>query len=366
MNLFDWSQGLPDKTWLGSTKLVANYVAPKGDSGLDQLSIAPGAGRAGKDCLLVTSPDARAGLPGFWVMRGRGNGKGSVANLSTNDGYLAGGQRANRLSFWVRFDEGFRAASSVKTAQNFNVGTYHFDPAKKGVRKESDNWHFYHQLILRHDLANGRWIHVVLNDVPQHIRGRSQYPPPPNPTQRAGNYWELLTRCYFDCVPYLSDAQVPHPVRMWVDDISLDYVPEYRDVSVQIRPPIHAIIAGQTTTLRVEVYNGLQQQVTGQIGHRSYYAWTPNLVDLRTGKSAHKSLVTLDPGANYFDLLLTPRSNVPRGHTLTHSVAFVPMSQLTPGNMSHADAAVQLDPYYGVSGPCDSQVASDQITLTVG
>jgi hypothetical protein len=137
-------------------------------------------------------------------------------------------------------------------------------------------------------------------------------------------------------------------------------------VSVQIRPPIHAIISGQTTTLRVEVYNVLPQQVTGQIGHRSYYAWTPNLVDLRNGKSAHKSLVTLDPGVNYFDLLLTPRSNVPRGHKLTHSVVFVPMPQLTPGNSSHADAAVQLDPYYGVNGPCDSLLASDQITLTVG
>lgn len=367
MNLVNWSHGLPDKNWLGSTKQVANYVSPRtADSGIDTLSIAPGAGRQGGDCLLVTSPDAKAGLPGFWVLRGKGNGRGQVVNLSTNSGYFAFGERVNRLSFWIRFDEGFRATSSAVAKQNLHVGTYHYDPAKKGVRKESNNWHFYHMLTLRHDLASGRWINVVLNDIPQHIRGRSQYPPPPDPTQPAGNYWELLTRFYIDCTPYFSPAEIPHPVRMWVDDISLDYALEYRDVSVQIGPPIHAIVPGQTTTLRVEVHNGLQQQVTGQIGHRSYYAWTPNLVDLRTGKSAHKSLVTLDPGANYFDLLLTPRSNVPRGHTLTHSVVFVPMSQLTPGNSSHADPAVQLNSYFGVNGPCDSQVASDQITLTVG
>jgi len=365
MNLFDWSQGLPDKNWLGSTKLIGNYVAPKGDSGADQLSIAPGAGRQGGDCLLVTSPDARAGLPGFWVMRGRGNGKGIVGNLSTNEGYLAGGQRANRLSFWVRFDEGFRATSSATSKQNINVGTYHYDPAKKGVRKESDGWHFYHQLVLRHDLANGRWIQVVLNDVPQHIRGRSQYPPPPNPTHRAGNYWELLTRFYFDCVPYMSDAQIPHPVRMWVDGISLDYVPPRDGVSVTITPPSRPVTAGQTTTMRVEIVNTTRAPIVGQIGHRSYYSWTPNLVDAISGKAVHKATVTLAPGSNEYQLLLTPRAGAPRGLTLSHAVVFVPQSQLTPRNASHADAAVELDPYFGVNGPCDAQVASDQIRLTL-
>lgn len=358
-----------DKAWLGRQPAgtVAPYVSPRGvDSGTDILSLARGAGRRGNDCLLVTSPSEKEGLPGFWVLRGKSTGRGQVGNLSTNDGYFAFGQRVNRLSFWVRFDEGFRATSSAASKQNLHVGTYHFDPRRKGVRKESDNWHFYHMLQLRHDLASGRWIHVVLNDIPQHIRSRSLYHPAPNPTQPAGNYWELLTRFYVDCTPYFAPAEIPHPVRMWVDDISLDYAPEYRDVSVQIKPPASPIVTGQTTTLQVEVYNGLQQQVTGQIGHRSYYTWTPNLVDSRTGKSAHKATVTLYPGANYFDLMVTPRSTMKRGDTLVHAVVFVPKTQLTQGSVSHADPAVRLDAYFGVGGPCDSTVASDQITLTIG
>lgn len=365
MQLLDLSQGLPDAKWLGATKQVANYVASKGDSGLDQLSIAPGAGRAGNDCLLVTSPDAKAGLPGFWVLRGRGNGKGSVANLSTNDGYLAGGQRANRLSFWVRFDEGFCGSSAATRRHNFLVGTYHYDPEKKGIRKESDGWHFYHQLRLRHDTARGRWIQVVLNEIPQHIRGKSQYPPPPNPTRRAGNYWELLTRCYFDCGPYFGDPEIPYPVRMWVDDLKFDYVPPQEAVSVTITPPSRPVTAGQTTTMRVEIVNTTQAPIVGQVGHRSYYSWTPNLVDTTTGKAVHKATVTLAPGSNEYQLLVTPRAGAPRGLTLSHSVVFVPASQLNARNASHADAAVELDPYFGVNGPCDAQVASDQIRLTL-
>lgn len=365
MHLLKFNAGLPDKKWLGSTKQVANYVAPTSvDSGIDTLEIAPGAGRQGGDCLVVTSPDEKAGLPGFWVCRGRGNGRGQVANLASNDGYFAFGQRVNRLSFWVRFDDGFRAKSAVYAKQNLHVGTYHYDPEKKGVRKESNNWHFYHMLNLRHDLANGRWINVVLNEIPQHIRSFSQYHPAPNPTQPAGNYYELLTRFYVVCTPYFSPAEISHPVRMYVDDVLLDYAPEYRDVSVQIKPPASPVVSGQTTTLRVEVTNNCQQQVTGQIGHRSHYTWTPLLVDTRTGKSAHKATVTLESGTNYFDLLLTPRLSVPRRQTLTHSVVFVPSSQVTIGNASRADSVVELHSYFGVNGPCDSSPAYGTITLT--
>jgi hypothetical protein len=354
-----------DKAWLGRqpARTVGVYVAPKGDSGNDILSVAPGAGMTGGDCLLVESRTPQAGLPGLWVMIGRSNGKGSVANCAGNDGYLSRGEAVNRLSFRVRFERGFREQSAAKSDNNFVVGTYHHDPKKTGVRKETNNWHFYHQLVIRHDLAKDDWVHVVVNEIPQHQRGRSKYPPAPNPTRDAGNYWSLLTRVYLDCEPYFGLPEREYPLRMWLDDVQLQQVPVDSSVTIRIERPAKPVVAGQTTRMRVVATNATRQPVYGTIGHRSYYPYTPALVDVTTGKSVHNQRITLAPGETELELQLTPRMNVPAGHQLQHSVLFVPADQQRANSASLTDHRVCLSQSRGLAGPCDGSPANDVITL---
>ncbi|MEY4630094.1 MAG: hypothetical protein RIQ81_214 [Pseudomonadota bacterium] len=233
------SSELQDGAWVKRQPrgTAHTFVGPKGDSGKDLLSLAPGEGRRGSTALLVESPDKAAGLPGFWVMRGLGAGYG---NATDRRGYfLPEGKRANQVEFWVRFQRGFRAkASSSPTITypnhlNFIFGTYHFDPRKIGGGtpvKESDNWHFYHQIFVRHDRADVDWIRVVLNEVPQHQRGISAVPAV-NPTMPAGNYYEIMTRFYIDSHRYFADPEIEYPVKMWVDDIKFRYVPPQHKIA---------------------------------------------------------------------------------------------------------------------------------------
>lgn len=364
MQLVSFDGGVPDKSWLGGQKATANYVAPKSDSGADVLSLGRGEGRNGNDCLLVTSVEPQHGLPGFWLLRGTGNGRGSVGNISTNQGFLCGGQRANRLAFYVRFDTGFRSASSPISKCNFVVGTYHFDPSKKGVRKESDNWHFYHQIILRHDLAGDGWIRVVLNELPQHQRGLSNGFPAANPTQGAGNYWELATRLYLDCHPYHSPANIPHPIRMFVDDVQMSYVQPSEAITATIIARETQVRRGVTSSLRVQLNNTTSAPISGIIGHRSRYGWTPSLTDPANDKPIHKQKVTLLPGVNEYSLQVTPRQTMKAGVSMLTGIVFVPDEQLRPNGQSQADPNVRISSDYAVTGPVDCDVTHAAILLT--
>ncbi|MCH7728796.1 MAG: hypothetical protein IH991_20275, partial [Planctomycetes bacterium] len=148
---------LHDEDWLMSQPrgTVAAHLAPKSDTGVDVLKLAPGEGINGSQALLVESKDDSMGLPGFWVLKNRSTG-GSYDNIYDDRGYLLPrGMRANRLEFWVRFEDGFRAKSAALPNQypnwfNVHVGTYHHDPAQPGKVRETNNWHFYHEPWLRH------------------------------------------------------------------------------------------------------------------------------------------------------------------------------------------------------------------------
>lgn len=363
MHLLTFDGELPDKRWLGAQKKIANAVSAKGDSGNDVLSLDRGAGRRGNDCLLITSLDEKAGLPGFWVTRGQGNGRGLVSNIANADGYLAAGARANRLSFWLRFDDGFRAKASATAQRNLVVGTYHFDPAKKGIKKESNNWHFYHQLVIRHDKARDSWINVVVNELPHHQRALSQGFPVYNPTQPVGNYWELATRFYVDCTPYFTPAEVPWPVHMWVDDIELLDAPALHDVSVELKAKSLDVPRSVTTTIQCELTNHTNAPVTGFVAHRSRYGWTPALVNPSTEKSVHKQKLTLQPGVTTLYLQITPRQGMTAGTKMLSGVVFVPESECRPGNHSHADRNVLVSDAYAVTGPCDCSPAHASVLL---
>jgi hypothetical protein len=369
--MFDFTfSELRDRSWLMDQPkgTVGTYLAPKGDSGGDSLSLAIGEGVDGDDCLVVTSPNPQAGLPGFWVLRGVTNGK-AIANCKKADGYILDGEPVmNRMSFHVRFDDGFRAKSSASRPHNFVIGTYHFDPAKIGRQdvKESDNWHFYHQLRLRHDLAKDGWIRVVVNDVPQHQRSRTKGNPVPCPTSPA-SYYNSLTRFYLDCTPYMSDAEIPHPVRMFVDRLEFSYVPP-PPVRVDFRSWAGKVFAGLTSRFPFTLTNETSSAVTGTIAHRSHYAWTPALTSAESAKSLHKSRLTLNPHeSREFMLEITPRQASKAGSTMLHGIVFVPENQDRPRNASLADVNVELDQkVLGYSGPCDASIASSSIQLTIG
>ncbi len=364
---------LRDDDWLRTqpSGTEATYVVPKGDSGVDQLSLAPGAGRNGSTALLVESPNTAAGLPGFFVVRNRAS-SGMIENIDTEAGYiLPRGVQANRLEFWVRFEDGFRAVSSTTADRNMHVGTYHYDPAKivpdvKVV--ESDNWHYYHELVLRHDRARDGWMHVVVNEIPQHQRGMNLVRQVKNPTASAGDYYELLTRFYVDMDPYFSSPETGHPVKMWVDDIKLSYVPEPTNIQVNINgaelSPEVSVMKGSTLELPVTITNSGATEVTGTVVHRSTYSFSPRLLDPVSGLNLHGQNITVAPGETR-DLILqlSTDTGMPTDLVRAHGVLFVPLEEQRPGNHSQADPNVELSPSNGYSGPADAAVPGASVDV---
>lgn len=368
--ILDFTAGtLRTPSWLAKQPkgVDAVIVQPKGDSGKDDLLLAKGEGRNGGDCLLVQSSNDVQGLPGFWIAKYVSTGR-STMNLNDERGFLLPrGVRANRFSFWMRFDKGFRVQSSARATSNFIVGTYHYDPAKLGTGPvvESSNWHFYHQLLVRHNQADGEWVQVVVNELPQHQRSISKGFPPVNPTQPAGDYWELATRIYLDCHPYMSAAEIRYPVRMFVDDIAFDYVEPPLQMRCKLKAQSLTIPRSKTTKIAVEFWNDSTKPVSGIAGHRSRYSWTPTLVDPYTEKSVHNQRITLQPGINQLELQITPREAMKPGSAMLHGVIFVPDSEARPKNHSHADTNVQIAAAYGVNGPSDCSPVHAAVKLTV-
>ncbi|MDG2383402.1 MAG: hypothetical protein P8N76_17155, partial [Pirellulaceae bacterium] len=284
---------VPDADWLLEFPqgTAAAHVQAKGDSGANVFSIAPDAGRNGSQALLVESLDAGMGLPGFWVKQGIQNG-GWVGQSNSDQGYfLPRGMQANRLEFWVRFEDGFRSeyAADPDIYRTMDVGTYHYNPGKNSSRVvESDNWHFYHKLVLRHDQAGDDWIHVVLNESPQDQRSGSGGVTL-NPTSPAGNYWELLTRFYVDLSPYFSDPEIGYPAKMWIDDIQLSYVEEPELVEVTFGDSVD----GQTLIAETEVVRDLDVSVTnlssstttGYLKKHAHWRLFSEVFDTQTGEA---------------------------------------------------------------------------------
>ncbi len=355
--LFDFEDSvLHDAKWLWSQPrgTAGHFVAPrsgtgKGKGGPDTMSLAIGQGRNGGNALLLEHTDRP---PGFWVLRGESTG-GSHGNLSDERGYLAPrGKRVNRIEFWVRFDIGYRSASAATDSENMHVGTYHFDPAKlPGIAKESDNWHFYHQLTLRHDKALAGWIHVVVNDVPTHQRSLSKIAPTKNPTAWAGDYVSLLTRFYVEGVPYTA-LPLGGKYRMWVDDIKLSYADERPGVSVEMGGDTARTLTmakGETLSVPVTIVNESSSAVSGKLSHRVPYWLQPKL--------SKSGPLTIAPGSSVsMSLDLQPQDNLRPG-VWNAGVLFVPDVQ------SPVDPNVETRKW--PQGPPDAVTAGNHVRISV-
>lgn len=221
------SGALQDETWgtaNGSGDEV--IVVPKSDFGpgltAPSLAVATGQGHSGGDCMAVTVDSGE--FFGFFVLKrfypGASNPSGTLKYL------LPYGQRANRMSFWVKFPAGYRATNwDDDTVQNTNlhIGSY-AALSSSGTATEDNNWHFYHEPTIRHADAGSGWVQVVCNESPHHIRSVNATGMAANPTQPHGRLWEMCTRFYIESKPYGLDPEISYPFTMLIDDIKLDYV----------------------------------------------------------------------------------------------------------------------------------------------
>ncbi|MBW2733624.1 MAG: hypothetical protein JRH20_14645 [Deltaproteobacteria bacterium] len=379
--IMDFNDGIVhDALWLGSKPLgtVAPYLEAKADSGLSTFSIAKGAGPDGSDALEVTAPTSAELLPGFWILNGKSLG-GSVGNIKDTTGYLLPqGMHANRLEFRIRFQPGYQATRaalqppSYPNHQNFNLGTYHFDPNRiDGVNdvKESDNWHFYFQVWLRHDLANGEWMTVVLNEVPQHQRSLSALPPA-NATRPAGNFWELLTRFYFNTVPYDSDPEIAYPVKMWIDDIRLTFVEEAAPLNVEFAVGTGHTVGVSGSTLHQE---GFRVTNTSSSSVRAVFAlatpsWlNPSVSEVGGGSLSNGDVVVFAASeVREFTLEMTAKSELVAGRTDYAGVVFSLEKQIQSDTQSRcrslSDDRVERR-WEPAVGPFDGTSMGDHIRI---
>lgn len=375
--IMDFSDGvLHDSTWAmtqpNGSQVVT--VSPKADSGNDQLSIALGLGRNGGNALRVRSQpmaDGRDNLPGFFLIP-YVKGSGGLTNPKDARGFLVPRNfRANRLGMWIKFPSGFQSTYmpriySGQRYLNFIVGTYHYDPGKidgsKDV-KESDNWHGYCQVVLRHDVANGGWVNLLINEMPSHQRGFGQYRVPPRLPGTAGGFWDTLTRLYFDTSPYFGAPEIPYPVDMLIDSIYVGGDDDDFGVTVQIENfgdgQDFTCVSGQTYDLMVTLTNTTASSVVGRVYIRSHYSMSPQLLDAGTGQNVQNTNVTLAPLSTkqlIFRIKPTSTNNYLTGVVFSPSSQQVPTVGAVQPSIADPNAAISMS-VYGQFSPLDGKIA---------
>lgn len=292
--------------------------------------VAPGQGRYGNDAFKMTIYHSGS-LPDFYLIpydKLNPNPGVAYSTPAWADGYiLPRGKRANRLHIWFKYPSGFRAASSaIPNAQvNYHIGTYHRDPGSvaadgSNITVESNGWHFYHQIMVRHDLAQDQWVHICVNQRPTHKRDLSL--PAVNPTRAYGNYWETATRIYFAAHPYgpsgndpqNGDAQIPGPYDVLVDSIYMDYVEEYQPINIQIEnwqegQFVDVVPGTGTPTWNVTLTNTTSNTVSGRLDIETWGVnhMTRALLIDGTSTSAIDTDVTFTPNqTKIYQMTLTP------------------------------------------------------------
>ena len=360
--IMDFEDGLVhDAGWLATQPEGAEYTVPillpKNDSGRDTFSIARGQGVGGSNALLVTADSPEQGLLGFWIYP-QFNRNGNRINPRDEKGYLLPrGRKANFLEFDVRFKPGHRKVSAAAqppaypNTKNVEFGTYHFDPdlidGKTWVA-ESNGWHFYYQIFLRHDAADGDWIHVVLNETPQHIRTFNGLLPV-NPTQPKGNLWEIATQLYFDEMEYFADPQIPYPIQMWVDNIKLTYRPSDSPVVVNIQSysigQDITVVRGEERYLNVELRNNGSERQCGSVSWKIGDNRTRRIFIAENGERFPEQLCLEPFNSVSGKLVVRPSSSLDKGFKTLVGVSFNPDNERISGadfaNRSLSDPRVE-------------------------
>lgn len=380
INLMDFNDDvLHDAAWASKQPAGTNvlYVGPKGDSGADELSLAVGEGRDGSNALRVRCNNKGQGVPGFWLFNGRSTGK-QVANFTNDSGYMAPrGTKPTKLHLWLKFPKGFMEDRSSKTIkgypyhQNFVAGTYQFAPGQIDGRKpvkESSNWHGYHQTIIRYDLADGDWVHVVLNDSATHQRG-FQSAQGPNYCGSQGGYWDLLTRIYFDVLPYFADPEIDYPFEMLVDSIYFTCEEPEKLVEIEVTGYKNGqsveLLPLVKTEFNVTVKNLTDKIVDGKLALRAMWSLRPQIEGL-SSRSKNVQNLKLNP----HETRNLKISFTPKGKTnFLAGLAFIPSDQVPLNEMAYFPS--MTDPNVGVSssfvgyGPHDTDSYGTTLRIEV-
>lgn len=219
-------------------------------------------------------------LPGFWCA----NYRPTWTEPSGDDMYfIPRGLNPNYLEMYIRFSDGYRVSTDPDNgSETFHLGTYHADPgriyAASGV-EETSGWHFYYQPTFDYSTAAGGWIKARFGLKPDHKRSVNLYPygQPSNPTTPCGNLWSLLTRWYFDAVPYYYSPECAYPYYMLVDEIAVGYATEPEDISISfndgfINGQVIKAQRGQPYTFAVSITNTSDETISGYVYGTSYWS----------------------------------------------------------------------------------------------
>jgi hypothetical protein len=134
----------------------------------------------------------------------------------------------NRLRFWIKASD-FQIGEDPKKT-NFHFGTYVRETGAPRRNAESGNGHYYHYYQIS---PSNSWHQVIVDFHPSHQRGASgnfehglkEFPFPS--TDPSLNYFDLMTRFYFDFKPGLSS----YPSSHYIDQIELYYDPNLENIS---------------------------------------------------------------------------------------------------------------------------------------
>jgi len=321
-----WGTEVHDPEWLTATSGFmrgAKIIDGRGEAGPHYFELAPGAGRNGNTALrMVLTNSSGSGSPDFWGLiydRNNATAGAAYSNPSTANGYtVPRGKQANRIHFWVKFPSGYRQAMSAhpSTQQNMHFGTYHFDPAAIDGSTdvvEGNNWHHYHQFVIRHDLAQNDWVHICLNQTCTNMRSFTTQIPATNHTAPVGSYMETLTRWYLSPVPYGPFGSPPQggttelsgPFEILIDSIYTEYVEEYHPINIQIENWSEGQVidvSGGATTPRwnVNFTNTTSSPVSGMVVVRDIQS-AGRLYIPSTSTNVHNSMIsfTANESRNY-------------------------------------------------------------------
>jgi hypothetical protein len=131
----------------------------------------------------------------------------------------------DRLKFWVLLPPGIKKANGGR--KNTTFGTYYRKSNGKLSSAESGGNHPYHYYDIE---STGEWHQIIVDTHPNHIRGVTggrEHKNMPNPTKERGiNYFDSLTRFYFD-----MEGSVPYkPANFYFDDFEFYQAPPNENI----------------------------------------------------------------------------------------------------------------------------------------
>lgn len=164
---------------------------------------------------------------------------------------------------------------------------------------------------------------------------------------------------------YFGDPEIPYPIKMWVDDVTLSYVPEGTDLTIDFlgfSPGDEINISrGIETVFLVEVTNNKSIKVCGTLPAAAENYFYAKLV-------GGGSICLNANSTQTFDLSINPQSNTNVGRKNSAGITFVNKDSIqsdpTSVNRSLTDANVEKR-WRSETGAFDNIVSSNFIRLKI-